>query len=200
LKSAQNAASQLQRDIFPNFKVGLLHGEMRREEKERIMDSFRKREIDILVSTSVIEVGIDIPNANLMLIENAERFGLAQLHQLRGRIGRGEKQSYCFLVTGKKISREGKERVRIMCEVTDGFRIAEEDLKLRGPGEFFGTRQWGMLNLKIGDLIKDARALYSARKEAFQLVEKDPCLKNYPRLREEINRRFLYQLDLAKVG
>jgi len=179
LKSAQNAASQLQRDIFPNFKVGLLHGEMRREEKERIMDSFRKREIDILVSTSVIEVGIDIPNANLMLIENAERFGLAQLHQLRGRIGRGEKQSYCFLVTGKKISREGRERVRIMCEVTDGFRIAEEDLKLRGPGEFFGTRQWGMLNLKIGDLIKDARAL---------------------RLREEINRRFLYQLDLAKVG
>jgi len=200
LKSAQNAANQLQRDVFPNFEVCLLHGRMRREEKERIMDSFRKRKINILVSTSVIEVGIDISNANLMLIENAERFGLAQLHQLRGRIGRGARQSYCFLVTGKKLSREGRGRVRIMCKVTDGFQIAEEDLKLRGPGEFFGTRQWGMLNLKIADLIKDTQMLYLARKEAFQLVERDPHLSNYPQLREEINRKFIHQLDLAKVG
>lgn len=200
LKSAQEAAERLQRDIFPDFRVCLLHGRMRREEKEKIMDSFRGKEIHILVSTTVIEVGIDIPNASLMLIENAERFGLAQLHQLRGRIGRDAKQSYCFLLTGEKISQQAKERITIMCKVNDGFLIAEEDLKLRGPGEFFGTRQWGMLNLKIADLIKDAQVLHSARREAFQLVRKDPGLKSYPQLWEELNRRFIQQPDLAKVG
>ncbi len=200
LKSAQEAAERLQRDIFPDFRVCLLHGRMRREEKERIMDSFRGKEIHILVSTTVIEVGIDIPNASLMLIENAERFGLAQLHQLRGRIGRDAKQSYCFLLTGEKISEQAKERITIMCKVNDGFLIAEEDLKLRGPGEFFGTRQWGMLNLKIADLTKDAQVLDSARREAFQLVRKDPGLKSYPQLWEALNGRFIQQPDLVKVG
>ncbi len=200
LKSAQEAAGRLQRDIFPDFRVCLLHGRMRREEKEVIMDSFRLKKIHILVSTTVIEVGIDIPNASLMLIENAERFGLAQLHQLRGRIGRDARQSYCFLLTGQKISPQAKERIEIMCKVNDGFLIAEEDLKLRGPGEFFGTRQWGMLNLKIADLIKDAQVLCLARKEAFKLVRKDPGLKNYPQLWEELNRRFIHQMELAKVG
>lgn len=200
IRSAQEAADRLQRDIFPDFRVCLLHGRMRREEKEAIMDSFREKKINILVSTTVIEVGIDIPNASLMLIENAERFGLAQLHQLRGRIGRDARQSYCFLLTGQKISKQAKERIRIMCKVNDGFLIAEEDLKLRGPGEFFGTRQWGMLNLKIADLIKDAQVLYSARKEAFQLVGEDPGLKSYPQLWEELNRRFINQMELVKVG
>ncbi|MCK4419454.1 ATP-dependent DNA helicase RecG [Candidatus Aerophobetes bacterium] len=200
LKPAQDAADHLKRDIFPNFKVQLLHGRMKREEKEKIMHLFRMGKISILVSTTVIEVGIDIPNANLMVIENTERFGLAQLHQLRGRVGRGAKQSYCFLLTGKKISEEGRKRMKVMCKTTDGFRIAEEDLNLRGPGEFFGTRQWGMLNLKIADLIKDAKMLYLTRKEAFQLVQKDPELKSYPRLREGIERRFPHRLELAKVG
>jgi len=200
LKSAQEAADQLQSHIFSDFRVCLLHGRMRREEKERIMNSFREKKIHILVSTTVIEVGIDIPNASLMLIENAERFGLAQLHQLRGRIGRGSRQSYCFLLTGQRISPQAKKRIKITCKVNDGFLLAEKDLKLRGPGEFFGTRQWGMLNLKIADLIKDAQVLYLARKEAFQLVRKDPELKNYPQLWEEISRRFIQQLDLVKVG
>jgi len=200
LKSAQEAADQLQSHIFPDSRVCLLHGRMRREEKERIMNSFREKKIHILVSTTVIEVGIDIPNASLMLIENAERFGLAQLHQLRGRIGRGARQSYCFLLTGQKISPQARQRIKIVCKVKDGFLLAEEDLKLRGPGEFFGTRQWGMLNLKIADLIKDAQVLYLARKEAFQLVRKDPGLKNYPQLWEELNRKFIHQMELVKVG
>jgi len=135
-----------------------------------------------------------------MVIENAERFGLAQLHQLRGRIGRSERQSYCFLLTGKKISERARERMRIMRKVGDGFRIAEEDLRLRGPGEFFGTRQWGMLNLKIGDLVKDRRMLYLARREALELVGKDTDLRNYPQLWKEINRRYIDQVELARVG
>lgn len=200
LKSAQEAADRLQSQIFPHFKVCLLHGRMRREEKERIMDSFRGKRIHVLASTTVIEVGIDIPNASLMLIENAERFGLAQLHQLRGRIGRGARQSYCFLLSGERISQQARERIKIMCKVNDGFCIAEEDLKLRGPGEFFGTKQWGMLNLKIADLIKDTQMFHLARKEAFQLVKKDPKLKNHCQLWKEIDRRFIQQMELVEVG
>ncbi|MEA3485176.1 MAG: ATP-dependent DNA helicase RecG [Candidatus Aerophobetes bacterium] len=200
LKPAIKMAEQLQRETFPHYYVQLLHGRMSREEKERIMQDFRAGKIDVLVSTTVIEVGIDVPNANIMVIENAERFGLAQLHQLRGRIGRGMEQSYCFLITGRKISQEAVKRMKVMCRTTDGFRIAEEDLKLRGPGEFFGTRQWGMFNLRIADLVKDSRILYLAQKEAFQLVEKDPLLRNYPQLRERLEEGFATRLELAKVG
>lgn len=200
LKSAQDAAEQLQREIFPDYRVQLIHGRMRKDEKDRVMHLFRGGKIDILVSTTVIEVGIDVPSANLMVIENAERFGLAQLHQLRGRVGRGSEQSYCFLLTGKKISREGVQRMKVMRRTTDGFRIAEEDLKLRGPGEFFGTRQWGMLNFKIADLVRDHQILSLAREEAFRLVEKDPGLEKYSHLREGIEKRFSHRLALAKVG
>ena len=200
LKPALSAYEHLQNEIFPSMKVELLHGRMRREEKEKIMHLFREGKIDILVSTTVIEVGIDVSNAVLMVIENAERFGLAQLHQLRGRVGRGAKQSYCFLLTGKRISSEARQRMRVMCRTTDGFAIAEEDLKLRGPGDFFGTRQWGMLNLKIADLIRDSKILFLARKEAFRLVEKDPRLEKHPRIREALQVKFPHRLELAKVG
>ncbi|MFQ5834841.1 MAG: ATP-dependent DNA helicase RecG [bacterium] len=200
LKSAQDAAEQLQREVFPDYRVQLIHGRMKRDEKDRIMHLFRSGRIDVLVSTTVIEVGIDVPNANLMVIENAERFGLAQLHQLRGRVGRGSEQSHCFLLTGKKVSREAIQRMKVMCRTTDGFRIAEEDLKLRGPGEFFGIKQWGMLNFKIADLVRDHQILSLARQEAFRLVEKDPGLENYPHLREGIKKRFSHRLALAKVG
>ena len=200
LKSAQDAAEQLQSKVFPDYRVQLIHGRMKRGEKDQIMHLFRKGKIDVLVSTTVIEVGIDVPNANLMVIENTERFGLAQLHQLRGRVGRGSEQSYCFLLTGKKISREAIQRMRVMCRTTDGFRIAEEDLQLRGPGEFFGTKQWGMLDFKIADLVRDHQILSLARQEAFRLIEKDPGLKKYPHLREGIEKRFSHRLALAKVG
>jgi len=200
LKAAMKMAEQLQKEVFPHYRTQLLHGRMGREEKEKIMQDFRTGKINVLVSTTVIEVGIDVPNATIMVIENAERFGLAQLHQLRGRIGRGKEQSYCFLITGRKISKEAVKRMKAMCKTTDGFKIAEEDLKLRGPGEFFGTRQWGMLNLKIADLVKDSRMLYLARKEAFQLVEKDPFLREYPQLRERLKRGFAARLELARVG
>ena len=200
LKSAQDAAEQLQREVFPDYSVQLIHGRMKRDEKDQIMHLFRSGKIDVLVSTTVIEVGIDVPNANLMVIENAERFGLAQLHQLRGRVGRGSEQSYCFLLTGRKISREAIQRMKVTCRTTDGFRIAEEDLKLRGPGEFFGTKQWGMLNFRIADLVRDHQILSLARQEAFRLIEKDPGLKKYPHLREGIEKRFSHRLALAKVG
>ena len=200
LKPAQEMAKNLQREVFTHYKVELLHGRMKKEEKEKIMHSFREKKIDILVSTTVIEVGIDIPNAVIMVIENAERFGLAQLHQLRGRVGRGGKQSYCFLLTGKNISSDAAQRMRIMCKTCNGFRIAEEDLKLRGPGEFFGIRQWGMLNLKIADLIKDREVLLLARKEAFKLIEEDSFLENHYELKKRIEGRFSLRLELSNVG
>jgi len=200
LKPAMDMARKLQSEFFPEYRVQLLHGRMRREEKEEIMQRFRAGKINILASTTVIEVGVDVPNASVMVIENAERFGLAQLHQLRGRVGRGKEQAYCFLLTGEKISQEAVQRMKVMCKTNDGFRIAEEDLRLRGPGEFFGTRQWGMLNLRIADLVRDSKMLFLARKEAFQLVKDDPSLRSYPELRENIKRRFDTRLELAKVG
>jgi len=200
LRPAQEMAENLQREVFIHYKVELLHGRMKKEEKEEIMHSFREKKIDILVSTTVIEVGIDVPNAVIMVIENAERFGLAQLHQLRGRVGRGVKQSYCFLLSGKNISSDAAQRMRIMCETCDGFRIAEEDLKLRGPGEFFGIRQWGMLNLKIADLIKNREVLLFARNEAFKLVEEDSSLNNHHELKKMIEGKFSLRLELSNVG
>ena len=159
------------------------------------MNLFEKRGIDILVSTSVIEVGIDIPKALLIVIENAERFGLAQLHQLRGRVGRAADQSYCFLITGSHISREAIQRMKVMCGTNDGFRIAEEDLVLRGPGEFFGTRQWGIFDLKIADLLRDSQVLLVARKEAFNLVKEHPDLEGYPLIKQMIKWRFSSQTE-----
>lgn len=190
LKSATQMQEHLQRDIFPNLKVGLIHGQMTGSQKETVMRRFKAKQIDILVSTTVIEVGIDIPNASVMLIEDTQRFGLAQLHQLRGRIGRGEYQSYCILLgnPGSDISRR---RLKVMTQTSDGFEIAQEDLELRGPGEFFGTRQHGLPELKIGNLVKDLKLLEVARQEAFRLTERDPKLK-------EPQHRLIKQNLLAK--
>jgi ATP-dependent DNA helicase RecG len=170
---------------FPNFKVGLLHGRMKAHEKEVIMEKLRANQIQLLVSTTVIEVGVNVPNASIMVVEGAERFGLAQLHQLRGRVGRGEYQSYCLLVTSG-VNEEIRRRMGIMCETNDGFKIAEADLNIRGPGEFFGTRQHGLPELKIADILHDAAVLEQARVAAEEILEGTA----EPKLFQEVKRRF----------
>jgi ATP-dependent DNA helicase RecG len=162
---------------FPQVSFGLLHGKMKSVEKDQTMQEFREGKIQVLVATTVIEVGVDVPNANIMIIEHAERFGLSQLHQLRGRVGRGEYKSYCILVLGSAVSDEARRRVEIMERSGDGFKIAEADLELRGPGEFLGTRQSGLLGFKIADLVRDFGTLEKARAAAVKLIEIDPDLK-----------------------
>jgi ATP-dependent DNA helicase RecG len=157
---------ELRDKIFPNLKVGLLHGKMKTPEKEAIMAEFVAGVLNILVSTTVIEVGVDVPNASLMVIEHAERFGLSQLHQLRGRVGRGAEQSFCVLLTGDKKTAVAKERLGIMEETNDGFRIAEKDLEIRGQGEILGTRQAGIQTFKIGNIVRDLDILEVAKLEA----------------------------------
>ncbi len=166
LKAAIKMSRELEKRIFPELRVGLLHGRMSADEKEDVMRRFQKGELDILVSTTVIEVGVDVANATVMVIEHAERFGLAQLHQLRGRIGRGAAKSFCILMTGGKISEDGERRLDAMVRTIDGFQIAELDLELRGPGEFFGTRQAGMPSFQVADLIRDRQLLEAAKREA----------------------------------
>ena len=173
LKAAVTVFDFIQ-EHFPSFKACLIHGKLKKEERQDIMSRFLKKEIQILVSTTVIEVGIDVPNATVMIIEHAERFGLAQLHQLRGRVGRGKFASHCLLMAYYPISEEGKSRMKAMQKTSDGFVIAEEDLKIRGPGDFMGTRQSGMPLLKIANLLRDIQMLETARNEAFQLIESDP--------------------------
>jgi len=177
LKAAVTIFESIQ-ERFPELSVCLIHGKLKKEERQKIMARFLKKEIKVLVSTTVIEVGIDIPNATVMIIEHAERFGLAQLHQLRGRVGRGKHASHCLLVSYFPISEEGKARMRAMQTSRDGFDIAEEDLKIRGPGDFMGTRQSGLPILKIANLIRDIKILDVARKEAFALIDRDPNLEN----------------------
>ncbi len=176
LKSAQEYAGKLKNDIFPDLRVDLVHGRMKGKEKERVMASFAAGEIDILVATTVIEVGVDVPNAALMVVENADRFGLSQLHQLRGRVGRGAHQSYCILFEGAG-GETARERLKIMKETSDGFKISEEDLKLRGPGDFFGSRQHGLPELRVANLAYDMQALSRAQKAALDLLREDPELK-----------------------
>jgi ATP-dependent DNA helicase RecG len=173
------------KELLPQTKLGLLHGQLDPQEKERVMTAFRAGEIEVLLSTSVIEVGVDVPNATVMLIENAERFGLAQLHQLRGRIGRGEHLSYCVLV-GEPKSLESWRRLRIMEETTDGFRIAEEDFKIRGPGNIFGTEQSGLPPLRFASLERDFNLLSDARHDAARFLKEDPTLAPWPGLREKM--------------
>lgn len=175
INAAEELYKELKEDVFSNFKVGLLHGKMSSKEKDEIMEDFKDNRLNILVSTTVIEVGVNVPNANIMVIFNAERFGLAQLHQLRGRVGRGEYQSYCILIneSSNPISRE---RMRIMQDSTDGFKISEKDLELRGPGEFFGTRQHGLPELKVANLFSDMNILKVAQKDANEIMENDPNL------------------------
>ena len=168
-KAATIEKERWQNEIFPNFKVGLLHGKLKNNEKDEVMKQFKDKEYDILVSTTVVEVGVDVPNATVIVIENAERFGLSQLHQLRGRVGRSDLQSYCLLSSSTK-SQETKARLNIMTETNDGFVIAEQDLKLRGPGEFLGTRQSGLPDMIIADIVNDAKILELARAEAINFV------------------------------
>jgi ATP-dependent DNA helicase RecG len=176
LKDAVSMAERLAAKVFPGFTVALIHSKLDEEEKRLTMERFRNGEIRVLVATSVVEVGVDVPNANCMVIEHAERFGLSALHQLRGRVGRGQDQAYCFLVYSDDLTDDGKARLKVMLENTDGFVIAEEDLKLRGPGQIAGTEQSGYLNLGIANPILDIDALTKAREDAFSIVRNDPGL------------------------
>jgi ATP-dependent DNA helicase RecG len=171
--------------VFPDLRLGLLHGQMPSKDKEATMRAFRAAEIDILVATTVIEVGIDIPNATMMVIQDADRFGLSQLHQLRGRVGRGAHVSSCILVADPTTD-EGEARIAAMVATNDGFRLAEEDLRIRGQGTVFGTRQSGMADLRLADILRDTETLIAARREAFELVGDDPDLSAHPDIKDEI--------------
>lgn len=199
LRSAIRGKNAFEKD-FPEFTIGLLHGRMKAQEREEIMASFKQGEIDILVSTTVIEVGIDVPNATLMLIIHAERFGLAQLHQLRGRVGRSPQQSFCMMIAYEPCGEEAKKRLEVMAKSNNGFMIAEEDLNIRGPGEFFGTRQSGLPDLRIAHIVRDAWLLNGARKEAFNLIERYPDLKGFPLLRKSLEGFWKGKIELFKTG
>jgi ATP-dependent DNA helicase RecG len=214
LQAAEEAAQRLQKNEFREFHVGLLHGRMRSPEKEGVMAAFKAGDVQVLVATTVIEVGVDVPNATVMLIDHAERFGLAQLHQLRGRVGRGVHQSSCLLVTSSTragdVARGGaagprspsRERLEALVKSTDGFVIAEEDLRIRGPGEFFGVRQWGVPEFRAANLIRDARLLEQARAAAQWLLTKDPRLvaQAHRPAREAMLRRWQSKLDLGGIS
>jgi ATP-dependent DNA helicase RecG len=202
LMDATRMAEHLQKEIFPEFRVGLLHGRMKSDEKEAIMTEVQEGKIQILVATTVIEVGIDIPNASVMVVEHAERFGLSQLHQLRGRIGRGHYPSKCILLAQYRSSEEAKVRLQAMEKTTDGFKIAEEDLALRGPGEFFGIRQSGLPDFRVAHVIRDTPILIEARKEAFRLIQEDPELVHpaHGGLRDLFIKRWKGRMELATIG
>ena len=202
LGAAVDMAAQLQQEVFPDHRLGLLHGRLSSEEKDAIMGAFKRRELDILVCTTVIEVGVDIPNATVMVIENAERFGLAQLHQLRGRVGRGAEQSYCLLIAGDKLSKEGRQRLLVMQESNDGFYVAEQDLHIRGPGELLGTKQAGLPELYVGNLLHHGIWLEQARRAAFALIDADPNLSRpeHQALRQALSTRWRGRFELATIG
>jgi ATP-dependent DNA helicase RecG len=203
LKAAEQMFRKLREKTFPEFRIGLLHGRLDADEKEHVMRDFQKGEIKVLVATTVIEVGVDVANATVMVVEHADRFGLAQLHQLRGRIGRGAARSYCVLMHGGKVTEEGQRRLDAMVRTTDGFQIAELDLELRGPGEFFGTKQAGIPSFRVANLIRDRQLLEAAKREAAWVI----AGPNKEISQEEINRalkhmRALWQhsYGLVEVG
>ncbi len=202
LKAAIKMFEQIRSKILPDLRIGLLHGRMSADEKDLVMKQFKDGNIDVLVSTTVIEVGVDVPNATVMVIEHAERFGLSQLHQLRGRIGRGAAKSYCILMTGGKISDEGEQRLNKMVETNDGFEIAEMDLQLRGPGEFYGTKQAGMPNFRVANLIRDRDLLELAKKEACALIDGKLEIPAEDRSRTMVHLRASWQrkYGLVEVG
>ena len=201
IKAATEMAAHFQHNVYPHLRVGLLHGRMRSAEKQEVMFHLKNREIDILVSTTVIEVGIDYPNASIMVIENAERFGLAQLHQLRGRVGRGKHKSSCYLIANPK-GEDGVSRIKAMMRTNDGFALAEEDLRIRGPGEFFGTRQSGLPDFKIGNIIRDAALLELAKLEAGALTKSDPTLMRpeHQVLKAMLQTQWKKQLEMVSIG
>jgi len=200
LKAAMVEYERLQRAVFPERKLGLLHGRMKSDEKEDVMERFRRRELDLLVTTTVIEVGVDVPNATVMVIEHAERFGLSQLHQLRGRIGRGGEKGTCILIAPKTPGDDARERLETMVRTTNGFEIAETDLKLRGPGEFFGTRQHGELGFHIANPLRDFELLELARREAISLVETPGAEQARRRLLSQLPQEWQRRYQLASVG
>ena len=201
LAAAVEAHQELNKNVFPDLNVGLVHGRMKSEEKDRVMLDFASNKIQVLISTTVIEVGIDIPNATVMVIEHAERFGLTQLHQLRGRVGRGTEKSYCILVR-RNITETAQSRLEIMEETNNGFIIADEDLKLRGPGEFFGIKQSGFFQFKIANMITDGPIIRDARKAAFKLIENDPNLQESQHLllREIFLQEYADQLEMIALS
>jgi ATP-dependent DNA helicase RecG len=200
LKAAITEYERLSSEVFPALKVGLLHGRMRSEEKESVMEKFRAGGLNVLVSTTVIEVGVDVPNATVMVIEHADRFGLAQLHQLRGRIGRGSGKSLCILVGPKNLSGDSRERLETMARTSNGFEIAEVDLKLRGPGEFFGTRQHGVLGFHIANPLRDKESLELARREAFALVGNSGANEELEKVLAQLEPAWRRRYQLAHVG
>lgn len=191
--------AHFQKNEFKKLRVGLIHGRLPREEARQVMDKFQKHELDILVTTTVLEVGIDVPNANVMVIEHAERFGLSQLHQLRGRIGRSEKSAICILL-GDPQTEDGKKRVDALIKTTNGFKIAEQDLEIRGPGQYFGRHQHGLNELKVVNPLTQLHVLEAARKEAIVIVKEDPLLKAYPIVRDTIHKRYPEYLERVLAG
>ena len=200
LKAATLEYDRLAKIVFPTMRVGLLHGRLKNEEKDAVMEQFRRREVDILVATTVVEVGVDVPNATVMVIEHADRFGLAQLHQLRGRIGRGTEKSHCILVAPKTITGESRERIEAMVATSNGFEIAERDLKQRGPGEFFGTRQHGDASFSFAQPLRDHELLEFARREAFALAENPDRAKDLVARLEALSPAWQKRYQLASVG
>jgi ATP-dependent DNA helicase RecG len=201
LLAATQACDVLQQH-FPQASIGLLHGRLKPAEKDQIMHNFRTHQLDILVATTVIEVGIDVPNATIMLIEHAERFGLAQLHQLRGRVGRGGGESFCYLISTEPFTQDARRRLEVMVETCDGFRIAEADLEIRGPGEFLGTRQSGLPDFRVASLLRDASLLELAREDAFAYAKETDYLSSpaSQSIKNELYRRWSGRLDLVTIG
>ncbi len=197
LKAATEMADHLGQDVFPNYRVALLHGRMKSDAKERVMGAFTRGEFDILVSTTVVEVGVDVANASVMLVEHAERFGLSQLHQLRGRVGRGPHQSYCVLLYQYPLTEHARARLKALTDTTDGFVIAEKDLELRGPGDFFGTRQSGMPTLRVGDLVRDHPIMEAARREAVAALDDE---RHAETLASFVNTSWEQRFGLVGVG
>ena len=197
LKSVEKIYETYSKEVFPEYRVDFIHGKMKQKDKDNIMERFKKHEIDILVSTTVIEVGVDVPNSNIMVIENAERFGLAQLHQLRGRVGRGEYQSYCILKFEGK-SDTVRKRMKVMCDTNDGFIISEKDLELRGSGDFFGTMQHGLPEFKIANLFEDVDMLKKVQSVAMKILSLDPKLEKEENklLKELIKDKFTKRIEI----
>ncbi|MEK7403592.1 MAG: ATP-dependent DNA helicase RecG, partial [Acidobacteriota bacterium] len=198
-KAAEKMHRRLSQEVFPSLRVGLLHGRLPAGEKEAVMESFKQGETQVLVSTTVIEVGVDVPNATVMVIEQAENYGLSQLHQLRGRVGRGAAQSYCILVTSK-LSEAARERVRTLVDSSDGFYIAEIDLKLRGPGEFFGTRQSGIPALRVANILRDSELLELARREAADFLASSSLEDEQRRALAYMRNHWQRRYGLVQVG
>jgi ATP-dependent DNA helicase RecG len=201
LKAATVEVERVKRDLLPGSQIGLIHGRMKKSEKQVVMQKFAKGKLDVLVSTTVIEVGIDVANATVMVIQHADRYGLSALHQLRGRVGRGSKPSICLLMSDSK-GAVARQRLNILCQTTDGFRIAEEDLRIRGPGEILGTRQHGWPEFRVANLVEDVDLLMQARDDAAIIVQDDPSLKKveHTDLKAELHRRFRDKVAFIDVG